>query len=386
MEELKRVAKRTARRGIVITDGDITILKYLHDFRLLRIEQLEALTGRTYTRVHRRLKGLFDAGFLNRIEVLQKKDIYHLGRRAVPLLLRTVSLTDEEAERRSREHELKAATLDHEMLIADTHVMLERACAGTPLQLLNWREGETIRDTFEVGAQQAVTIQPDALFELKDSRIPGDNNRSTFFVENDRSTMPIQIRPGSRRFGDKIHHYCLFIERGRPQVYGAKRFRIVTLTLTPERRDSLCAKTEAFLIKNNLTRLRFGSSFSSGHSKTCRLHRRRRSSSLYFAVRVISPRTRCCPDLQKNPRVFKWARKSSAPVPHSSRVIPFSTAWILTQEFLAVRDGGDQCHHVTHWSTLGSTASSLSQKKPLIGRGQTVSVLRPVSRALPFAG
>jgi Replication-relaxation len=255
MGEIKRSAKRTARRAIVITERDLVILRYLHDFRLLRIEQLEVLTGRTYTRVHRRLKGLFDAGFLNRIEAPQKKDIYHLGRPAFSLLLLHGLITDDEAERRSREHELKPATLNHEMLIADTHVMLQRACVG-PIQLVTWREGETIRDTFEVGGQQTVTIQPDALFELEDSRLPAESNRVTFFVENDRSTMPIQIRPGSRRFGDKIERYCLFIERRRPKEYGAKGFRIVTLTLTRERRDNLCADTEVFLVKNNLTHLR----------------------------------------------------------------------------------------------------------------------------------
>jgi hypothetical protein len=50
------------------------------------------------------------------------------------------------------------------------------------MQLVTWREGETICDTFEVGrfAQQTVTIQPDALFELEDSGLAAESNRVTF--------------------------------------------------------------------------------------------------------------------------------------------------------------------------------------------------------------
>src|ERR1700760_3505554 len=116
MEEPQRVAegkgkrKATAKRT-VITGRDIEILKFINDYRLLRIEQLEALTGRTYTRVHRRLKGLFDVGFFNRIRVPQKKDIYHASRPALKLLLSHGLITEDEALRRSREHELRPATL-----------------------------------------------------------------------------------------------------------------------------------------------------------------------------------------------------------------------------------------------------------------------------------
>ena len=102
-----------------------------------------------------------------------------------------------------------------------------------------------------------MTIQPDEFFQLKDTSRPDDNNRRSFFLEADRSTMPTRPRAGSQRFRDKIERYRWFIERGRAfERYGVKSIRVVTLTLTPERRNDLCADTDKFLAENNLAKLR----------------------------------------------------------------------------------------------------------------------------------
>jgi hypothetical protein len=76
--------------------------------------------------------------------------------------------------RRSREHELRPATLDHEIMIADIHIALELATREGPIKLITWTEGDTIRDTFDAGGMppHKVTIQPDAFFQLKDTRLP----------------------------------------------------------------------------------------------------------------------------------------------------------------------------------------------------------------------
>lgn len=262
MKETQRIAGRGGdgrRRGIVITDGDLAMFKFIHDYRLLRIEQVASLTGRTYTRVHRRLKGCFDAGILRRIEIPQTKDIYYLGRPGLALLLSHGLISEADAERRSREHELRPATLDHEMMIADIHVALEIATRPGPIKLVAWREGEGIRDSFEVGGSpvRKMVIQPDAFFQLKDTRLPEGKNRRTFFLEADRSTMPTLPRLGSQRFRDKIERYRYFIDCGRPfEIHGIRSIRVLTLTLTRERRDNLTADTDAFLVANSLMRLR----------------------------------------------------------------------------------------------------------------------------------
>jgi hypothetical protein len=65
--------------------------------------------------------------------------------------------------------------------------------------------------------------------------------------------MPTQPRPGSQRFLDKIDRYRWFIDCGRPfERHGVRSIRILTLTLTHERRDNLSADTDAFLVENDL--------------------------------------------------------------------------------------------------------------------------------------
>jgi hypothetical protein len=265
MMEVERVAEGTGERAadgavrrIVVTHRDIEILKFVHDYRLLRIEHLERLTGRTYTRVHRRLKGLFDTGYLLRIQAPQRKDIYRIGKPGLALLLGQGLIIDEDAARRRREHELKPATLDHEMMIADLHVMLELATREGPVKLVTWREGESAGDSFEVGgvSPQKIVIQPDAFFQLKDGRLPEGQNRRSFLLEADRSTEPIRPRAGSQRFRDKVERYRSFIEAGRAfDRYGVRSIRIVTIALTHARRDNLCSDTDAFLQENDAVRL-----------------------------------------------------------------------------------------------------------------------------------
>jgi Replication-relaxation len=130
--------------------GDIEILKFIHDYRLLRIHELEALTGRKYQRMHGRLKGLFDNRYLGRLEFPWKKDIYHIAKPGLTVLLREGLITDEQAERRVREGELKSADfLEHELMISDFHVMLTLATYNSSFELVAWKEGTEIHDSFE---------------------------------------------------------------------------------------------------------------------------------------------------------------------------------------------------------------------------------------------
>ncbi len=86
--------------------------------------------------------------------------------------------------------------------------------------------------------------------------------------------MLTQPRAGSQRFRDKIERYRFFIERGRPfEKYRVQTARIVTLTLTKERRDNLCTDKEKFLAENNLNKL--AKVFCLAQLKTSRLHHRR---------------------------------------------------------------------------------------------------------------
>jgi DNA-binding Lrp family transcriptional regulator len=260
MEEGKRVAekeKRSRRAGFVITDADIDILKFVHDYRVLTIEQVAKLTGRTYTRIHRRLKGLFDAGLLNRIEAPQKKDIYHAARPALRLLLSRGLITDAEAERRSREHELQPTTLEHEIMLSGIHLLLALATRTVPIELVAWKQGREIHHSFPAtikGVNEDMRIEPDAFVQIRETEGPiGERQTRNFLLEADRSTMGRKQRPGSRRMDEKVHKYLHYITQGEQRRHEVlKRFnveyvRILTVTLTRRRRDSLAGSAAELL-------------------------------------------------------------------------------------------------------------------------------------------
>jgi Replication-relaxation len=254
-EEKKRRAKERARivtydyeKGISISAGDVEILAFINKFRLLRIEQLELLTGRQYPRVYDCLKKFVDAGYLRRHVLPKQEYIYFLAPRALRFLNSQGHISDEEAERRVRLGDRKSPTLLHDMLIVDFHLAVQFGSMTTPFELLSWEEGESISITFEMGGESTI-IRPDALFRIKDSR---HMNKRTFVFEADRSSMLTSQRPGSERFMDKVERYMNAILCGQLfQQYEAQAISIVTLTLNEKRRDSLWKATSDFLIKHH---------------------------------------------------------------------------------------------------------------------------------------
>lgn len=245
----KRVAEgnsvpRPKTKGLVLTNDDVRILHFIEEYRLLYIDHVCALTGRTYTRIHKRLKGMFDAGYLNRIDLPQQKDVYYITRAGLHVLLRNGFINEEEAERRIREHELKSSDLlNHELMIASIHVMLAIATEHSTVRLSGWAQGVELRDTVMVvedGRAEKRTLEPDAFFTLTDTTRPADRASRSFFLEADRSSMPVVRRSGSRRMQDKFLRYKAYIESGgHTKKYGIHTVRILTITETPRRRDSL---------------------------------------------------------------------------------------------------------------------------------------------------
>jgi hypothetical protein len=83
-------------------------------------------------------------------------------------------------------------------------------------------------------------VRPDAFFSLKDSR--WSDNRTHFFLEADRSS---EIQ---KQFGNKIRAYWHYLQQGlQLKKFGIKRFRVLTVTLTPERANNLAKQAEALV-------------------------------------------------------------------------------------------------------------------------------------------
>ena len=235
--EYKEENDRLSPVGFVITGGDVELFKLLYGYRFLRREHFSALTGRPPKRLHRRLLKLVEKGYLSAIRLPQQKHIYALAKAALPVLVEHGVGDLDLLLVRLRTHELKELFLKHEMMIVDLHVILAIATRGGELRLTDWQEGRELYDTVDVSDHSGVNrlpVRPDAFLTLEDSRRPEGANRAWFFLEADRSTTT------QTRFKEKIRAYWNYLQQGlHVTKFGIKRFRVLTVTLTPERAQNL---------------------------------------------------------------------------------------------------------------------------------------------------
>lgn len=230
---------KAAIASFVLTEGDIAILRLIHEHRFLRREQIGKLTGRHAKRVHRRVLKLAQRGFLSTIRLPQQKHIYGVGQAAVSVLVEQGLCDTDVASQRVRTHELKELFLRHEMMIVDVHVALSQTVARENVQLISWKEGNGLYDSvvaIDNRGSNRLPVRPDAFFTLADPERPEGANRANFALEADRSTTT------QTRFEEKIRAYWSYIEQGRHvQKYGVKGFRVLTVTVTDARARNLCA-------------------------------------------------------------------------------------------------------------------------------------------------
>lgn len=227
--------------GFTLTPDDIAIFKLVYDFRMATIDHLSALTSRPPKRLHRRILKLIGEGYLARRVLPAHKHIYTIGAAAIPILVEQGTAADDALDARLRHGELKDFFLQHELFISDIHAALSLATRTHHIHLTNWRQGHELFDSvkfFDKGKKYRLPVRPDAFFTLEDTTRRPDRNRVHFFLEADRSTAT------HTRFADKITAYHRYFEgHGHEQKHGIKTFRVVTITLTPERAANLCDMT-----------------------------------------------------------------------------------------------------------------------------------------------
>ena len=234
---------REANAGLVLMKGDVEIFRLVYHYRLLRIDHLNALTGRSARRLHRRLFRLRERGYLTSIRLPQQMHIYTLGIKAVPVLIEHGIAEPALLGERLRTHELKELFLKHELMIVDVHVALACATRGGKLTLGGWREGKDLYDSvtiFDHAGAVKLPIRPDAFFTLQDGE--PDRRQIHYFLEADRSTM------SQARLTDKLRAYWHYLEQGlHVKKHAIKSFRVVTVTVTEARATNLCTLAATFL-------------------------------------------------------------------------------------------------------------------------------------------
>ncbi len=224
-----------------LQDSDRELLRYCHELRFATIDHLVALTGRLRQSLNVRILQLAAEKYLYRITFPNpnQKHIYTIGTEGFQYLAHQGIIPIEDVPERFRANELKPLFLNHTLFVSDIHATLLLASSNSHLQLIEWQEGKGIYDDvtfYEDGRKVRLPVCPDGFFTLKNTSRPEPTNRLSFALEADRSTTT------RRTFDDKLRAYCNYLEQKKQEKrFNVRWFRVVTITLTQARADSLRA-------------------------------------------------------------------------------------------------------------------------------------------------
>ena len=226
-------------QGFQLTEDDVNILIFVYECRVVHVGHLMALTGRSQRKLNGRLLKLAEHGYLYRLRFSRyEKFLYTINKSAASTLVERGIAPKELIDVRVRMHELTEMFLKHRLMIVDIHVALLLACRDSSIRLTQWEEGRELYDsvkTSQNGTPERLPVRPDALFTLDDTSRTRGEARAHFFLEADRSTAT------HKRFQSKTRAYWNYFTQGLAEKkYGFKTFRVLTVTLTPERAENLC--------------------------------------------------------------------------------------------------------------------------------------------------
>lgn len=278
-ERLHR-APVSARPTPELTERDRAIFRHCHRCRLLSFDQLAALEGLPdgdNQGLRRRLRDLYDAGYLDRprqqLHHAFREDRRYAGTHPLVYALGTKGagvVADELQDARvarlnweKKNRQIKWPQIEHALMVSEVYTLFtlatrESPAAATPATaggqagLHFWEQGEDIEHAFSTDAQKnhvprprpdqlpdlnRHVIAPDAFFCLTvPGSEPGSRAALYFFLECDRSTM------SHARLLVKYHDYWRLNRANlHPERYGCRYFLVLTVTVSPERRDNLGA-------------------------------------------------------------------------------------------------------------------------------------------------
>jgi len=262
---LPRFKRASQIAPIQLTDRDRTIIRLVHRHRFLRSNHIRALIAESPQQILRRLQLLYHHGYLERpyaqIDYYRqggsRKLVYGLGSKAAALLKRDSPLETRELDWTRKNRGVRRIFLEHALQISEVMVALELGCRRSgrvrllmrdqlPLPDELKRRREPFRWRVQINHQLELGLIPDEVFALEFADKPVGSNRAFFFLEADRATMPaVRSDLSHTSFFRKLLAYQATwrqnIHRSR---FGFHRFRVITVTSSPHRVDSLVAACE----------------------------------------------------------------------------------------------------------------------------------------------
>lgn len=240
---LRRDRRASQPPPMQLTDRDQAIIRAVHDFRLLRQDQLAQLFFGSRSTAQRVLQRLYQHRYLNRhflpVYAGRGPTLYTLDQRGVELLRLEAGL---DPIKRYAANDLKSDFLNHLAAINDVRIAVTLAAQRAGYELVRWLSDYDLKADYDrvqiagaSGRRQLVSLIPDSYFTLKTPR-----GYANCFLEMDMGTMALE------RFKNKVRAYIVYHQTGAfEQRYGARSVRILTVTHSPKRLAHLKTATEA---------------------------------------------------------------------------------------------------------------------------------------------
>lgn len=245
-QRARRLRRRELPRAMHLTQRDVEVLEALARHRFLSGEQLRRLVFDCGgSRVRRRLRILYDHGFVERVSVVAQPT------RGIPPFLYTLTSAGTEALNEigtpaagGGVNTLSLATVRHRLIVNDVFVTLTEAVRGRRFGIQDWRHEQELKLAREDGRGRVERIEhpslggpasflPDAYFELS----LGDGSSFAFFVEVDLATHSQRVWRERARLYTAYADPRTGLFRRR---FGRETFRLLIVTTPDYRGRSRC--------------------------------------------------------------------------------------------------------------------------------------------------
>lgn len=195
------------------TQRDLELLRHVAEHRFIKSEWLSRLDGGSRQQVLRRLNLLYHHGYLDRPRAQldyfhqggSKSHVYGLASRGAGRLRRDLDMPFDRMDWTTRKKRVGRLFLEHTLMVSDFMAALELECRErTDVRLLyphelpqpRGRENnrEPFRWTVDLPGKRRVGVVPDKVFALEVTHPESRIERTHYFLEADRGTMPIERR------------------------------------------------------------------------------------------------------------------------------------------------------------------------------------------------
>lgn len=249
-----------------LTSRDLEILRQVATHRLLRSSHITALLEGSAQQVLRRLQLLYHHGYLERPRAQlsyfhalgSEPMVYGLSGKGAGLLRRELDLPFHRMHWTGKNAAVGRLFLEHALMVSDIMVSLELACrASGNVRLIKGDAlslpGQTSRkrDPFHwsvlISSRHKVGVIPDGVFALEFTHLPPGQNRAYFFLEADRSTMPVmrQSLDQSSLYRKLLAYEATWSQNIHRTRLGFHRFRVLTVTTGGERAQHIAQAARA---------------------------------------------------------------------------------------------------------------------------------------------